>query len=89
MSKIKYRIKEYEEYVHDYKRDENSRLIMEVTDVRKAYRPQIDYGGWWHNWVNLSDYSFSTEAEALKKIENHKKRMSVELNNKVRYIDVD
>lgn len=88
MSKIKYRIKEYEEYVHDYKRDENSRLIMEVTDVRKAYYPQI-YEGWWFGWENLSDYSFSTEAEALKKIENHKKAMSVVLNNKVRYIDID
>jgi hypothetical protein len=88
MSKIKYRIKEYEEYVHEYKRNENSKLIMEIADVRKVYHPQI-YRGWWSGWVNLSDYPYYSEAEALNKIENHKKAMSVVLDNKVRYINID
>jgi hypothetical protein len=85
---MQYRIKEYEEYVHDYKRDENSKILMERVDVRKAYHPQI-YRGWWSGWVNLSDYPYYSEAEALTKIENHKKQMSVILNNKVRYINVE
>jgi hypothetical protein len=88
MSKIEYRIKEYEEYVHDYKRDENSKILMERVDVRKVYHPQI-YRGWWDGWVNLSDYPYYSEAEALTNIENHKKQMSVILNNKVRYINVE
>ena len=88
MSKIKYRIREYEEYVYDYKRDESSKILMEIVDVRKAYYPQI-YRGWWSGWTNLTEYSLNTEAEALNRIENHKKAMSVILDNKTRYIDVD
>ena len=88
MSKIKYRIKEYEECDTDYRTDENNRNVIPYAYVKKQYRPQI-YEGWWFGWVNLVDYSYNTEVEALRRIENHKKAMSVTLDNKTRYIDVD
>ena len=89
MGEIKYRIKEYEEYVHEYNRSESGGIMMEVEGTRKVYHPEINYGKWYDGWNYLTEYPCYSEAEAFQKIENHKKRMSIELDNKVRYINVD
>lgn len=84
MSKVEYRIKEYDD----------TRMNSGVRKLIKQYMPQYRYDTFINRlfgrrWSNLTEYPYDSLEKAKQIIENDKLKDEVDQNRMIKYINVD